>query len=257
MTPRAPRLSSRLGRPAAERVGGLGRPRTPRHRGATRKATANNGARLQLGVTRGGAGSQAARDCCACEYPPAGTRRFDVFYVAAPPKLLPHRCRRPAAEATSTESNQPDRRWQAPDIRMSTRACVDPRRPLLTRTAECGEGGPRAAWWRGARPATDSGKNAPSAGPNGAPWTFWSYLRRRWENDNGLRIDHLPLSPALAPRLTAPRRRQVRARRRRRQRPRPHPGSTSSIRARPDAANPANVPAPPRSIVGKGVRLRA
>jgi len=38
---------------------------------------------------------------------------------------------------------------------------------------------------------------------HGAPWTFWSYLRRRWENDHGLRIDHVLLSPALAPRLKA------------------------------------------------------
>jgi len=41
----------------------------------------------------------------------------------------------------------------------------------------------------------------PSAGANNAPWTFWSYLRRRWENDHGLRIDHILLSPTLAPRL--------------------------------------------------------
>ncbi len=40
-----------------------------------------------------------------------------------------------------------------------------------------------------------------SAGANGAPWTFWSYLRRRWEKDHGLRIDHILLSPALAERL--------------------------------------------------------
>lgn len=42
-----------------------------------------------------------------------------------------------------------------------------------------------------------------SAGANNAPWTFWSYLRRRWENDHGLRIDHILLSPTLAPRLKA------------------------------------------------------
>jgi exodeoxyribonuclease-3 len=39
-------------------------------------------------------------------------------------------------------------------------------------------------------------------GANGAPWTFWSYLRRRWDNDKGLRLDHLLLSPDLAERLT-------------------------------------------------------
>ena len=34
--------------------------------------------------------------------------------------------------------------------------------------------------------------------PEGAPWTFWSYLRNRWPRDKGLRIDHLLLSPDLA-----------------------------------------------------------
>ena len=31
--------------------------------------------------------------------------------------------------------------------------------------------------------------------PEGPLWTFWSYLRHRWPNDKGLRIDHLLLSP--------------------------------------------------------------
>jgi exodeoxyribonuclease-3 len=31
--------------------------------------------------------------------------------------------------------------------------------------------------------------------PQGPLWTFWSYLRHRWPNDKGLRIDHLLLSP--------------------------------------------------------------
>lgn len=39
--------------------------------------------------------------------------------------------------------------------------------------------------------------------PQGRPWTFWAYIRRRWENDKGLRLDHLLLSPDLAPRLKA------------------------------------------------------
>jgi exodeoxyribonuclease-3 len=42
-----------------------------------------------------------------------------------------------------------------------------------------------------------------AAHPGDAPWTFWSYLRQRWPADKGLRIDHLLLSPELAPRLTA------------------------------------------------------
>ncbi|HAD83986.1 MAG TPA: exodeoxyribonuclease III [Brevundimonas sp.] len=37
--------------------------------------------------------------------------------------------------------------------------------------------------------------------PHQPPWTFWQYFRQAWERDAGLRIDHLLLSPALAPRL--------------------------------------------------------
>jgi exodeoxyribonuclease III len=33
-------------------------------------------------------------------------------------------------------------------------------------------------------------------------YTFWDYKRNRWSRDAGLRLDHLLLSPALAPRLT-------------------------------------------------------
>jgi exodeoxyribonuclease III len=32
-------------------------------------------------------------------------------------------------------------------------------------------------------------------------YTFWSYLRKRWERDAGMRLDHLMLAPALAERL--------------------------------------------------------
>jgi exodeoxyribonuclease-3 len=32
-------------------------------------------------------------------------------------------------------------------------------------------------------------------------YTFWDYKRMRWQRDAGLRLDHLLLSPALAPRL--------------------------------------------------------
>ena len=40
--------------------------------------------------------------------------------------------------------------------------------------------------------------------PPGTPgWTFWGYLRNRWPNDKGLRLDYLLLSPDLAPRLIA------------------------------------------------------
>ena len=34
-------------------------------------------------------------------------------------------------------------------------------------------------------------------------YTFWDYFRQHWQRDAGLRIDHLLLSPALAPRLKA------------------------------------------------------
>ena len=37
--------------------------------------------------------------------------------------------------------------------------------------------------------------------PTATIYTFWDYMRKRWERDAGLRIDHLLLSPALAPRL--------------------------------------------------------
>ena len=31
--------------------------------------------------------------------------------------------------------------------------------------------------------------------PDGQLWTFWGYLRHRWPNDKGMRLDHLLLSP--------------------------------------------------------------
>jgi exodeoxyribonuclease-3 len=39
--------------------------------------------------------------------------------------------------------------------------------------------------------------------PEGPLWTFWGYLRHRWPNDKGMRLDHLLLSPDAAGRLTA------------------------------------------------------
>jgi len=39
--------------------------------------------------------------------------------------------------------------------------------------------------------------------PDRAPYTFWSEERGRWARDAGLRIDHLLLSPQVAPRLQA------------------------------------------------------
>ena len=37
--------------------------------------------------------------------------------------------------------------------------------------------------------------------PTGRIYTFWDYMRKRWERDAGLRIDHLLLNPELASRL--------------------------------------------------------
>jgi exodeoxyribonuclease-3 len=37
--------------------------------------------------------------------------------------------------------------------------------------------------------------------PDDPVWTFWDYFRDHWQRDAGLRIDHLVVSPALAPRL--------------------------------------------------------
>ena len=37
--------------------------------------------------------------------------------------------------------------------------------------------------------------------PTGPLYTFWDYKRDRWPRDAGLRLDHLLLAPALAPRL--------------------------------------------------------
>jgi exodeoxyribonuclease-3 len=39
--------------------------------------------------------------------------------------------------------------------------------------------------------------------PDERMYTFWDYMRNRWARDAGLRIDHLLLSPAVAPRLRA------------------------------------------------------
>ena len=38
--------------------------------------------------------------------------------------------------------------------------------------------------------------------PNERIYTFWHYLRKRWERNAGLRLDHILLSPVVAKRLT-------------------------------------------------------
>jgi exodeoxyribonuclease-3 len=37
--------------------------------------------------------------------------------------------------------------------------------------------------------------------PEATVYTFWDYRRNRWERNGGMRLDHLLLSPVLAPRL--------------------------------------------------------
>jgi exodeoxyribonuclease-3 len=39
--------------------------------------------------------------------------------------------------------------------------------------------------------------------PDVPMYTFWDYFRQHWDRDRGMRLDHLLLSPALAPRLEA------------------------------------------------------
>ncbi len=42
-----------------------------------------------------------------------------------------------------------------------------------------------------------------AAHPDGPPWTFWSYLRNRWLNGKGMRLDHLLLNAEAASCLAA------------------------------------------------------
>jgi exodeoxyribonuclease-3 len=39
--------------------------------------------------------------------------------------------------------------------------------------------------------------------PEGSLWTFWGYLRNRWPNDKGMRLDHFLLTPDLAAQLVS------------------------------------------------------
>ena len=39
--------------------------------------------------------------------------------------------------------------------------------------------------------------------PDAAIYTFWDYFRQHWQRNAGLRIDHLLVSPDLAPKLRA------------------------------------------------------
>jgi exodeoxyribonuclease III len=40
--------------------------------------------------------------------------------------------------------------------------------------------------------------------PNDPMYTFWDYKRKRWERDDGLRLDHILVSSALMARLQDP-----------------------------------------------------
>jgi exodeoxyribonuclease III len=55
--------------------------------------------------------------------------------------------------------------------------------------------------------------------PNEPMYTFWDYMRNRWERDGGLRLDHILLSSALTERLQGCRRRSSHTRTGGRQRP--------------------------------------
>jgi exodeoxyribonuclease-3 len=60
---------------------------------------------------------------------------------------------------------------------------------------------------RSARPTSAAGprldRRLADQHPGETIYTFWDYLRRRFDRNAGLRIDHLLLSPDLAPRLRA------------------------------------------------------
>ena len=60
---------------------------------------------------------------------------------------------------------------------------------------------------------------AGSEGPG--PFTFWDYQAGAWQKNNGIRIDHLLLSPQAADRLRCRRRRQACPRLGKAVRPRP------------------------------------
>jgi exodeoxyribonuclease-3 len=57
----------------------------------------------------------------------------------------------------------------------------------------------KAAWRRLVEQGWTDGLRA--LHPDDRVYTFWDYKRQRWERDAGLRLDHLLLSPDLAPRL--------------------------------------------------------
>jgi exodeoxyribonuclease-3 len=70
--------------------------------------------------------------------------------------------------------------------------------PFVWRKRPAGAAGPRGL----PAPAGPRLDRRPARHPSHrAAWTFWSYLRHRWPNDKGLRIDHLLLSPDLADQL--------------------------------------------------------
>ncbi|MGC2745771.1 MAG: hypothetical protein WA672_21590 [Candidatus Angelobacter sp.] len=55
--------------------------------------------------------------------------------------------------------------------------------------------------------------------PTGALWTFWDYENERWQQDKGMRLDHLLLSPTISNRARGMRGRPLGARGGKRQRP--------------------------------------
>jgi exodeoxyribonuclease-3 len=73
--------------------------------------------------------------------------------------------------------------------------------------------------------------------PEDPMFSFWDYMRKRWERDAGLRLDMLLLSPDLAPRLKSA-------------------GVDKAVRGRPNASDHAPVwatlNAAPRGRTGSG-----
>ncbi len=61
----------------------------------------------------------------------------------------------------------------------------------------------RLRWWPKCGLAGRSANSLRHLHPDERIYTFWDYFRQHWQRDAGLRIDHILLNAALAPRLKA------------------------------------------------------
>ena len=101
--------------------------------------------------------------------------------------------------------------WR-PERRSCSPATTTSCRPTSTSTSRSAGWTTRCSARKCARP---SGASSPKAGPMpcarsiraSAIYTFWDYFRNVYGRDAGLRIDHLLLSPSIAPRLKSAERR--------------------------------------------------